>query len=132
MASIDGERIYSSTSSSNTPKPYGDATQSSEKGPQTRSPLPSTREGNGLDGRKDTQGRVEPAEEESGAARGRGEGGRSHDELRGDEMEGGEDPEGEAYPKQLHAGKLDGVGPEYAAMHRVVCKLRPCLCSYVV
>ena len=68
-------------------------------------------------GRKDTNGKVEPAEEEGGAARGTGtgaaEGENAHSNGSSAEPEGG-------YPEQLHAGKLDGPGPEYGRIHRVV------------
>ena len=51
------------------------------------------------------EGREQPAEEESGAARG--------------ESKAPPEPEG-GYPEQRHAGKLEGVGPEYGAANRVV------------
>lgn len=56
-------------------------------------------------------GREQPAEEEGGAARGESAGQGAPTE-----------PEG-GYPEQIHAGHLDGVGPEYAAANRVVSPL---------
>ncbi|KAL5483482.1 hypothetical protein ACEPAI_8714 [Sanghuangporus weigelae] len=129
----------------NTPQPYG----GSELGTQGRSasnvdtntsPAPSSHgpgataggtsgtdlasgqneardQGSGIQGgRKDTNGVAEPAEEEGGAARGSGtkaaEGEQAPPEGSSTEPEGG-------YPEQLHAGKLDGLGPEYGKTHRV-------------
>lgn len=50
-----------------------------------------------------------PAEDEGGAAKGEGAG----------ENAAPPEPEG-GYPEQLHAGKLEGLGPEYADKTRVV------------
>lgn len=57
---------------------------------------------------KQEVGREQPAEEEGGAARGESAGQGAPTE-----------PEG-GYPEQIHAGHLDGVGPEYASANRVV------------
>lgn len=58
--------------------------------------------------KKQEIGREQPAEEEGGAARGESAGQGAPTE-----------PEG-GYPEQIHAGHLDGVGPEYASANRVV------------
>ncbi|EJD08447.1 uncharacterized protein FOMMEDRAFT_144332 [Fomitiporia mediterranea MF3/22] len=85
---------------------------------QGQSPAPSqtlnssqSRSGqkNFVDGQNTGTGSERPAEEEGGAARGSGTGACS---------DTGAGPEG-GYPKQLHAGKLEGRGPEYWKMHGV-------------
>ena len=120
MSSLNGDQIYSGDLS-NTPKPYDDVSERTGSRLEKNESLASSSSRNELGGRKDTQGRVEPAEDEGGATRGAGVGGQSHEELKGAESggKGGSENE-EVYPKQLHAGRLEGVGPEYGAMHRVV------------
>ncbi|KLO09483.1 hypothetical protein SCHPADRAFT_893067 [Schizopora paradoxa] len=79
---------------------------------------------------KGEPGYEEPHEEERGAARGEGVPPSSHSNLAQDKEqdaadengEGGEGQKGqndEMYPEQRHAGKLEGVGPEYGAANRV-------------
>ena len=78
-----------------------------------RAPNTDTHPGQtGTGTRRDTEGSVEPAEEEGGAARGTAD-------QNADTQSSQKPPEPEGgYPEQLHAGKLDGYGPEYAKMHK--------------
>ncbi|OCB90996.1 hypothetical protein A7U60_g1743 [Sanghuangporus baumii] len=128
----------------NTPQPYGGSelgTQghATSKADIDTSPSPSTHgpgavaggtsrtdlasgqneakdQGSGIQGgRKDTNGVAEPAEEEGGAARGSGT--KAAEGEQAPPKDSGA-PEG-GYPEQLHAGKLDGLGPEYGKTHRV-------------
>ena len=102
------------TSDRNTPQPYKNGasfntTDATVGAPPSHVRVPSRSQEGGQNGSSRT--REQPAEEEGGAARGEGAG--QGNAPSPPEPEGG-------YPVQLHAGKLDGVGPEYDAVNHVV------------
>jgi len=72
---------------------------------------------------KGEAGYEEPHEEEQGAARGEGvpsESNSTQDQNQnGDQANGGQQGQDDGYPEQRHAGKLEGVGPEYGMQNRV-------------
>jgi len=72
---------------------------------------------------KGEAGYEEPHEEKQGAARGEGvpsESNSTQDQNQnGDQADGGQQGQDDGYPEQRHAGKLDGVGPEYGMQNRV-------------
>ena len=66
MSSLNGDQIYSGDLS-NTPKPYDDVSERTGSRLEKNESLASSSSRNELGGRRDTQGRVEPAEDEGGA-----------------------------------------------------------------
>ena len=108
--------------SSNASSMNGASTTSVIEGSPGRAPDQTTSQHNlgqsGAGTRKDTSGRVAPAEEEGGAARGT-----TDNNSNPDQNQKPPEPEG-GYPEQMHAGKLEGYGPEYGKMHKVTMKDR--------
>lgn len=113
--------------------------------PSTISTKQSSQRGSSGKPQKGEAGYEEPHEEEHGAARGEGvppssqssqskpmqnneqgasetqNGDNENQEQEGnDDQEGQKGPNDDIYPEQRHAGKVDGVGPEYGAANRVV------------
>ena len=113
------------TSDRNTPQPYKNGasfstTDATVGAPPSHVRVPSRSQEGGQNGSSLTREHPRPAEEEGGAAKGESAG-QGH-------APSPPEPEG-GYPEQLHAGKLDGVGPEYDAVNHVV---RPHFISYYI